>query len=175
MKFLVVDDDVEACGALRELFEGSGYAVEFEQDGDRGVRRTQTEPYDLLILDVAGVDGLEVLRHVRDQSQIPDLVLSAKAERADRVIGLRAGADDYLAKPFHADELLARIQAILRRTGTNSADTGSNPNRRIAAAAGFEGRVLSRQTAGSDGNGSGNPGVPDGLVRESCIARPPKP
>src|ERR1700722_2836522 len=118
MKFLVVDDDVEVCGTLRELFEGSGYAVQFEQDGDRGVRRTQTDSYDLLILDVAVVDGLEVLRRVRDQSQIPVLILSAKADRADRVIGLRAGADDYLAKPFHGDELLARIQAILRRTGT---------------------------------------------------------
>jgi DNA-binding response OmpR family regulator len=118
MKFLVVDDDVEVCGALREVFEGSGYAVEFEQDGDRGLRRTQTEPFDLLILDVAVVDGFEVLRRVRDQSQIPVLILSAKADRADRVIGLRAGADDYLAKPFHPDELLARIQAILRRTGT---------------------------------------------------------
>lgn len=120
MKFLVVDDDIEVCGTLRELFEESGYIVEFEPDGERGIRRTQTELYDLLILDVmlAGVDGFEVLRRVRDHSQIPVLILSAKADRSDRVIGLRAGADDYLAKPFHGDELLARIQAILRRAGT---------------------------------------------------------
>jgi DNA-binding response OmpR family regulator len=120
MRFLVVDDDIEVCGTLRELFEGSGYLVEFESDGERGIRRTQTELYDLLILDVmlAGVDGFEVLRRVRDHSQIPVLILSAKADRSDRVIGLRAGADDYLAKPFHGDELLARIQAILRRAGT---------------------------------------------------------
>jgi len=120
MKFLVVDDDIEVCGTLRELFEGSGYLVEFEPDGERGLRRTQTDLYDLLILDVmlAGVDGFEVLRRVRDHSQIPVLILSAKADRSDRVVGLRAGADDYLAKPFHPDELLARIQAILRRTGT---------------------------------------------------------
>ena len=114
MKLLVIDDDAEHCGALRGLLEESGYLAEFEPDGDRGLRRAQTESYDLLIL-----DGLEVLRRVRDWSQIPILVLSAKADRSDRVIGLRAGADDYLAKPFHPDELLARIEAILRRAGTN--------------------------------------------------------
>jgi DNA-binding response OmpR family regulator len=68
---------------------------------------------------LSGADGLEVLRRVRDRSQIPVLILSAKADRLDRVIGLEAGADDYLAKPFYPDELLARIQAILRRAGTN--------------------------------------------------------
>ena len=113
MKFLVVDQDVEHCGMLRELFEESGYFVEFESDGDRGVLRTQTESYDLLILDA--IDGFEILRRVRDRSQIPVLILSARADRSDRVNGLRAGADDYLAKPFDPEELLARIQAILRR------------------------------------------------------------
>ncbi len=115
MRFLVVDDDLEHCALLQELFEGSGYRVEFESDGERGLRRTQTETFDLLIL--PGAD--DVLRRIRDQSQIPVLVLSSKAERSDRVNGLRAGADDYLAKPFHPDELMARIQAILRRAGTN--------------------------------------------------------
>jgi len=104
---------------LRVLFEESGYAVEFETDGDRGLRRTHSEPYDLLILDVdlPGADGFEMLRHIREQSKIPVLILSAKADRVDRIIGLRAGADDYLAKPCDPDELLARIQAILRRAG----------------------------------------------------------
>jgi DNA-binding response OmpR family regulator len=117
MKLLVVDSEVELCGMLRE----SGYFVEFEPDGERGLRRTQTESYDLLIFDImlAGADGFEVLRRVREQSQIPVLILSAKADRADRVAGLQAGADDYLAKPFYPDELLARIQAILRRAGGN--------------------------------------------------------
>jgi two-component system, OmpR family, response regulator CpxR len=113
MKLLVVDDDP----ALRELLEESGYLVDFESDADRGLLRVQTERYDLLILDI-GLSGVEVLRRVREQSRIPVLILSAKAERSDRVNGLRAGADDYLAKPFYPDELLARIQAILRRTGT---------------------------------------------------------
>ncbi len=113
MKFLVLDDDAEHCAVLREVLEEAGYLVDIEPD----LLRTQTEPYDLLIMDV--VNGLEMLRRVRDRSQIPILVLSAKAERADRVAGLQAGADEYLGKPFHADELLARIQSLLRRLGTN--------------------------------------------------------
>ena len=113
MKLLVVDDDPALC----ELFEESGYLVEFEPDADRGLRRAQTEPHDLLILDIV-LSGFEVVRRLRDLSRIPVLILSAKAERLDRVNGLRAGADDYLAKPFFPDELLARIEAILRRTGT---------------------------------------------------------
>jgi DNA-binding response OmpR family regulator len=117
MNLLVVDDDVELCGMLRELLEHSGYRVEVESDGDLGFRRTQVESFDLLILDVTlpGTDGFEVLRRVREQSQIPVLMLSAKANRCDRVTGLRAGADDYLTKPFYPEELLARVQAILRR------------------------------------------------------------
>jgi DNA-binding response OmpR family regulator len=120
MKVLVVDEDVELCATLRELLEASGYGVEFESDGERGLRRAQTEPYDLLILDVLlpGADGFEVLRRVREHSQLPVLMLSAKADRDDRVFGLRAGADDYLPKPFYPDELLARVHAILRRSRT---------------------------------------------------------
>src|ERR1700691_3876110 len=79
------------------------------------MRRAQIEAYDLLIL-----EGVELLQRVREQNQVPVLMLSAKGERDDRVSGLRAGADDYLAKPFFPDELLARIEAILRRSGTAS-------------------------------------------------------
>jgi DNA-binding response OmpR family regulator len=115
MKLLVADDDAELCGMLRELLEGSGYLAEFEANGDQVLGRIREESYDLLIFDI--LLGMEILKRVRDQSQIPILILSAKAERADRVLGLRAGADDYLAKPFYSDELLERIQAILRRSG----------------------------------------------------------
>ncbi len=119
MKLLVVDEDLDHCAMLRELFQDSGYAVEFEADGNRGLRRAQIESYDLLIL-----DGVELLRRIREHSQIPVLMLSAKGDREDRVSGLRAGADDYLPKPFYPDELLARVQAILRRSGAtmNAAD-----------------------------------------------------
>jgi two-component system, OmpR family, response regulator CpxR len=119
----VVDEDAEICAALRELFEGSGYAIELETDGERGLRRAQVEPYDLLI-----VDGSELLKRVRECSQLlPVLILSAKADREDRVSGLRAGADDYLSKPFHPEELLARVQAILRRSKAafNAADSAT--------------------------------------------------
>jgi DNA-binding response OmpR family regulator len=111
MKLLVVDEDAELRATLRELFEGSGYAVEFESDGERGLRRAQLEPYDLLIL-----DSVELLRRVREHLQMPVLMLSAKADRDDRVSGLQAGADDYLPKPFYPEELLARVQAVLRRS-----------------------------------------------------------
>jgi DNA-binding response OmpR family regulator len=112
MKLLVCDDDPELCAMLRELFDTSGYLVDFESDAGR----IQTESYDLLILDVMlAPDGFDFLRRIRERSQIPVLILSAKADRSDRVLGLQAGADDYLAKPFYPDELLARVQAILRR------------------------------------------------------------
>ena len=111
MKLLVVDEDAELCATLRELFEASGYAVETEPDPERGLRRAQIEPYDLLIL-----DSVALLKLVREHSQMPVLMLSAKADREDRVSGLQAGADDYLPKPFYPEELLARVQAILRRS-----------------------------------------------------------
>ena len=111
MKLLVVDEDAELCAMLRELFEESGYAVETEPDPERGLRRAQIEPYDLLIL-----DSVALLKLVREHSQMPVLMLSAKADREDRVSGLQAGADDYLPKPFYPEELLARVQAILRRS-----------------------------------------------------------
>jgi two-component system, OmpR family, response regulator CpxR len=109
MKLLVVDEDPELGATLRALFED--YSVEFEEDDERGLRRAQIEIYDLLIL-----DNVELLKRIREHSQVPVLMLSAKADREDRVSGLRAGADDYLPKPFFPDELLARVQAILRRS-----------------------------------------------------------
>jgi two-component system, OmpR family, response regulator len=128
MNLLVIDDDVELCKILRELLEESGYCVECESHGEHGLRRTLTESFDLLILDVTlpGSDGFEVLRRVREHSQIPVLMLSAKANRWDRVTGLREGADDYLTKPFYPEELLARVQAILRR-GKGAAKTAVAP------------------------------------------------
>lgn len=107
---------------LRGILEGSGYRVDCESDGVGGFRRNQAEVFDLLILDVMlpGADGFEVLRLIRRDSQVPVLMLSARTNLHDRVTGLQTGADDYLPKPFYPEELLARVQAILRRNGAAS-------------------------------------------------------
>jgi len=118
MKLLILDDDIDLCLGLREFFRKSGYDVDFEFDGEAGVARAESGGYDLVIADalLPGLNGLELLRRIRSNSQIPVLILSAKADQDDRVAGLEMGADDYLSKPFFPDELIARIRAILRRT-----------------------------------------------------------
>jgi two-component system response regulator CpxR len=118
MKILVVDDDRELCSMLSELFRQQGLSAECEQDGIRGLSRATTESFDLLILDVMlpGVDGFQALKTLRQKSQVPVLMLTARGERGERIQGLDLGADDYLPKPFDPDELLARVRAILRRT-----------------------------------------------------------
>jgi two-component system response regulator CpxR len=118
MRMLLVDDDADLCSMLRDYFQQSGFFVDFEVDGRRGLERAQAGPYDLLILDVMlpGSDGFEVLRQIRQYSRIPVMMLTARAGRFDRIMAFDLGADDYLAKPFYPDELLARVQAILRRT-----------------------------------------------------------
>ena len=123
MRLLVVDDDMELCSMLRDFFQESGFLVDFETDGARGISRTQSVVYSLLILDVMlpGQNGFDVLRQVRRQSRVPVMMLTAKTGRSDRVLGFDLGADDYLAKPFYPEELLARVRAILRRSGPASA------------------------------------------------------
>jgi two-component system OmpR family response regulator len=125
-KLLVVDHDAEVCAALRGVLGEAGFVVDVEPDGERGAIRAESGRYGLLILDVMleGLDGFEVLRRIRRTSQVPILMLSAKADRIDRVLGLEAGADDYLAKPFFPDELLARIRAILRRCSPGGSQGG---------------------------------------------------
>jgi DNA-binding response OmpR family regulator len=117
MKILVVDDDRELCSMLSELFRQRGFSVECERDGIRGLGRAGSEAFDLLILDVMlpGVDGFTALRTLRQRSQVPVLMLTARGERGERIQGLDLGADDYLPKPFDPEELLARVRAILRR------------------------------------------------------------
>ncbi len=117
-RLLIVDDDAELCYLLRELFVEAGYAVDFELDGERGVVRAEAGVYDLLILDVRlpGLDGFEILRRIRVRSTLPVLMLTANAEERDRIAALDLGADDYVAKPFSTDELLARTRALIRRS-----------------------------------------------------------
>jgi two-component system, OmpR family, response regulator len=114
---LIVDDDAEIRSLLREYLEKSGYRVKAVADG-RGMRAAlKSGQPDIVILDLMlpGEDGLALCRELRAQTNIPILMLTARGEEADRIVGLEMGADDYVAKPFHARELLARVKSILRR------------------------------------------------------------
>jgi two-component system response regulator CpxR len=114
---LLVDDDANLCGLMREFFEPYGYEIEAVHDGRRGVARALEGQFDLVILDVMMpiLDGFEVLRQLRKHSAVPVIMLTARTEQDDRVAGLNGGADDYLSKPFGAEELLARMRAVWRR------------------------------------------------------------
>jgi DNA-binding response OmpR family regulator len=114
---LIIEDAVDlACGIAREL-QINGYTVRLAHDGLAGWAEFQSSSPDLLILDwmLPGLDGLEILRRIRQVSAVPVLMLTARGEEADRVIGLELGADDYLIKPFGLRELVARVRALLRR------------------------------------------------------------
>ena len=126
MTIMVVDDEAAVRDALRRALRLEGYDVELAADGAEALQRLEDGPQpDALLLDVLmpGVDGLEVCRRLRRSgSRLPVLMLTARAEVSDRVSGLDAGADDYLAKPFALQELLARVRALLRRSGAGEGD-----------------------------------------------------
>jgi two-component system response regulator CpxR len=113
----LVDDDVELCSLLGEFLTREGFHVECVNDGNTGLERALQPGIDLVVLDVMlpGLDGFEILRRLRARSKVPVMMLTARGEDVDRIIGLEIGADDYLAKPFNPRELAARIRAILRR------------------------------------------------------------
>lgn len=121
MRLLIVEDDPELGNGLRARLAREGYAVDLASNGVDGGHLGATEPYDAVILDLGLPDrsGLAVLREWRDAGRlVPVLILTARDGWSERVEGLQAGADDYLGKPFHPEELLARIQALLRRAAT---------------------------------------------------------
>jgi two-component system response regulator CpxR len=115
---LMIDDDVELCTLVSEYLAGNGFQVTCVHDGAAGLRCAMDGDFSLLILDVMlpRLDGFEFLRRLRQRSDVPVLMLTARSEEEDRVRGFREGVDDYLVKPFAAPELLGRIRAILRRT-----------------------------------------------------------
>jgi len=117
-RILVIDDDVELCRLVEEYLQAEGFAVESVHDGESGLQRALAGGYLLTVLDVMlpGINGFEVLRRIRAQSRLPVLLLTARGEDVDRIVGLEIGADDYLPKPFNPRELVARIRAVLRRT-----------------------------------------------------------
>ncbi len=115
---LLIDDDRQLCSLMRDFLTRQGFAVSIAYDGLTGLAMASQEPHDLVLLDVVlpGLGGFAVLDELRRGSDIPVLMLTARGEPSDRVFGLSAGADDYLAKPFDPAELVARIHAILRRS-----------------------------------------------------------
>jgi two-component system response regulator CpxR len=117
-RILIIDDDVELCGLVTEYLAPEGFQVEAVHHGNRGLERALSGEHALVVLDVMlpNLNGFEVLRRIRDRSRVPVLLLTARGEDVDRIVGLEIGADDYLPKPFNPRELVARIRAILRRT-----------------------------------------------------------
>ncbi|HXB68128.1 MAG TPA: response regulator transcription factor [Candidatus Acidoferrales bacterium] len=117
MHILMIDDDAELCSLLGEFLQREGYSVEFEHEGNRGLQRAAQAGVDLVLLDVMlpGIDGFEILRRLREKSKVPVIMLTARGEDVDRIVGLELGADDYLPKPFNPRELVARIRAVVRR------------------------------------------------------------
>src|SRR5499427_9975375 len=116
-RVLVVDDDVELCALVTEYLEPEGFSVDTAHDGLEAVERALANDYAIIVLDVMlpGINGFEALRRIRAKSSTPVLMLTARGEDVDRIVGLEIGADDYLPKPFNPRELVARIRAILRR------------------------------------------------------------
>ncbi len=129
---LLIDDDVELCSMLTEYLGRYGYRVTAVHRGDAGLRAARERPWALVLLDVMlpGMDGFEVLKQLRTASPVSVLLLTARGEDVDRIVGLEIGADDYLPKPFNPRELLARMRAILRRSVAPE-PTGGGPELRV--------------------------------------------
>ena len=116
-RVLLIDDDVRLPDLLRSYLEQNGVALSHAPDGARGLIMLEQGAYDAVLLDVMmpGMDGLEVCRKIRSKSNVPVIMLTARGDETDRVVGLELGADDYVGKPFSPRELLARLRAVLRR------------------------------------------------------------
>ena len=116
-RVLLIEDDARLAAMVSEYLSGAGYRVTLAASGANGLERLAREPYDALVLDLSlpDIDGLEVCRRLRAQLDIPVLMLTARGDATERIVGLEIGADDYLPKPFEPRELLARLKAITRR------------------------------------------------------------
>ena len=122
-KILIVDDDLNICELLRIYLEKEGFEAEVETDGLKALSTFNAFNPDLVLLDIMlpYLDGWQICREIRKTSQTPIIMISAKGETFDKVLGLELGADDYISKPFETKEVIARIKAVLRRTATSSA------------------------------------------------------
>ena len=124
-RILVIDDDIELCSLLTEYLTPEGFEIETVNDGEMGAIRALATEHSLVVLDVMlpGMNGFEVLRQIRLKSAVPVIMLTARGDDVDRIVGLEMGADDYLPKPFNPRELVARIRAIQRRAETTPRKT----------------------------------------------------
>ncbi len=126
MRILVVEDDADLSRQLKNALKDEGYAVDVAADGEEGHFLGDTEPYDAVVLDLGLplIDGVSVLQKWRaDGKKFPVLILTARDQWSEKVAGFDAGADDYLTKPFHTEELMARLRALLRRAAGHTTDT----------------------------------------------------
>ena len=144
-KILIVEDDRRIAALVTKNLEAAGFACHEIHDGDTALRKLDEIGPDLLILDIMlpGVDGLEITRRIRRESDLPILMLTARTSEGDKVLGLEIGADDYLTKPFSTRELVARVRAMLRRTGADPreknlvrGDLEIDPGRRVVVRSG---------------------------------------
>lgn len=127
-RVLIVEDDDAMSVALADGFDYEGYSVELARDGEEGYRLATEESPDLIILDVMlpKMNGLDICRKLRDEgSGVPIIMLTARGQEIDKVLGLKLGADDYVTKPFGFMELLARVEAVMRRCGVNGGGNGN--------------------------------------------------
>ena len=124
LKVLLIDDDVELVGMLREYLEQEGFEIKAVHDGEAGLLEALSGEYEIAVLDVMmpKLNGIETLRRIRMKSRMPIIMLTAKGDDTDRIVGLELGADDYVPKPCTPRELTARIRAILRRVQASSVD-----------------------------------------------------
>lgn len=122
-KVLIVDDDTNICELLRLYIDKDGFETAIANNGNQALRLFEQEKPDLVLLDIMlpELDGWQVCREIRKTSQVPIIMLTAKGEVFDKILGLELGADDYVVKPFEAKEIVARIHAVLRRTSANEA------------------------------------------------------
>ena len=118
-KILIIEDEVAIADLEKDYLELSGFEVEIEHNGAKGLERALREEFDLIVLDLMlpGLDGFEVCKQIRENKDIPVIMVSAKKDDIDKIHGLGLGADDYMTKPFDPDELLARVRALTRRQG----------------------------------------------------------
>jgi DNA-binding response OmpR family regulator len=128
-RILVIDDDVKLCRLVRDYLQPLGFDVSAVHDGITGIDTAVKGSFAAVILDVMlpGVQGLEVLRRIRAQSNVPVLMLTGRGEEADRIVGLELGADDYLPKTFSTRELLARLRAVIRRSSVTAREQEETP------------------------------------------------